>query len=121
MGAESKVGVSKPLIVIPLVAIVLYGFYRLNQSIPEFAKSFESFGEELPLSTTLVLNFHEELFLPLGLLTLFAGLASLVPSLSARHQRIAFLYALCSPGVLFISWLLVLGAVYLPIFSLGEA
>lgn len=96
----------------------IYGFMHLNSLIPEFADTFESFGEELPLFTQLFLNFHTAIFVALSILSAVSLIATYFPKAPIRLQSTAFYYSLANPAVLVLFLLLVLAAMYLPIFTL---
>ena len=119
MDAIPKKSHTKIAVVTGIAALVFWGFYRLAGSVPSFAVSLEEFGEDLPLPTRFFLDFHYLVFGFLALLSFTAVVWFLASKPGTKGSTISFLYTLASPGVLFLSWVFLLGAMYLPAFRLG--
>lgn len=110
---------TKIVLVVSITTVVLIGFYGLVNSVPTYAVSLEGFGDELPQITQIVLKFYYPIFGALGLLSLVSICSYLASSPGSKSNNASFLYTLVSPAVLFLSWLFLLAAMYMPAYRLG--
>ena len=97
----------------------IYGFMYISSLVPEFAETFDAFGSDLPLFTLGFLNYHTEIFITLSLLSITSLITAYLPMVSNKAQSAAFYYTLANPAILMLFLLLVLLAMYLPIFTSG--
>jgi hypothetical protein len=101
------------LTILSLVSIILaivLGLFA-TFAVPHFESIFQSYGAELPLPTTLVFRFHFLLWLPL----LLIAISYRRLRLQATYSRYYLLVVMGETMLL----LLVLMALYVPIFKLG--
>jgi type II secretory pathway component PulF len=103
---------SVTLFVAGLVAVcVLAG--TVNFTVPAFRELFVGFGADLPLFTQIALNYYQYLWLLL--------LVVIAVRFAWPNKRSAPLAAcIVGVGLLIVGMVVVMAAMYLPIFQLGE-
>lgn len=97
------------------LAIVLFGYYKLNYIMGEFSETFNNFEVDLPIFTKVFSNYHLAIFSFLAIISVTAATLVFGSNWTEKCRKWGYFYTLCSPLICMVFVLFVCIAAYLPI------